>query len=195
MNFKLFYIVYLIFFIFLVAIYFVWKTNIHKYPKFEIILKVLTALTILFTSFAIIINIYTFSITQSDSEVKIYQDVFDNLIVNTVILFQNNPKMQYLFDEMFEPLHYNHGKPILKRYYSDEEQIVMIILHKISSVVYYLKNDQSLNDYDKSIIENKLYLFVKNMISSTIFMENYNNLKSRFPTALLNEYFKNNFNI
>jgi len=75
-------IYYFIFFIFIIAvviILLVWNSNIHKNPKYRSLLSLLGALTIMFSSFAIILQVYTFNASQTDDQIKIYEQMFDDL--------------------------------------------------------------------------------------------------------------------
>jgi hypothetical protein len=192
---ELYYSVYFIFGISVLAILIVWNSNLHKNPKFSTILQLITALTILFTSFAIIIQLFTFNSTQSDTEIKLYQSLFDDLLGGTITYFENNPKMIYFYNQMFRPLHYNVDTPIYKRNYSNEQQIVHFILQKTASIVYLLDNDKVMSMEDKEIVKEKLKLFYKNIIRSPIFIENYNNIKPQIFNIQLRNYLQENYNI
>ena len=68
-------IYYYIFFIFIIAvviILLVWNSNIHTNPKYRSLLSLLSALTIMFSSFAIILQVYTFNASQTDDQIKIF---------------------------------------------------------------------------------------------------------------------------
>ena len=61
---ELYYFVYFIFAMSILVIFFVWHSNLHKDPRIATLLQLVTALTILFTVFAIIIQLFTFNSTQ-----------------------------------------------------------------------------------------------------------------------------------
>lgn len=191
---ELYYFVFLIFFISFLICVLVWNSNLHKSLKYQQFLQLIIALTILFTSFAIIIQLYTFSATQADAEVKIYETMFNDLIGNTITYFENNPKMNYYYNSMFKPLYYEPNN-IKKRYYSEEQQITHSMLQKLGSIVYYLQTEQTLDEKTIINIETKIELFFKNVINSPIFMENYNNLKSRVFSESVKNYLQEKFNI
>ena len=44
--------------------------------------------TIMFSSFAIILQVYTFNASQTDDQIKIYEDMFDDLFESTTTYFQ-----------------------------------------------------------------------------------------------------------
>jgi hypothetical protein len=191
---EMYYWVFFLFFItFLIALL-VWNSNLHKSLKYQQFLQFLIAITILFTSFAIIIQLYTFTVTQADTEVQIYETMFNDLIGDTLTYFENNPKMNYYYNSMFKPLHYNPDN-VKKRYYSEEQQITHSMLQKLGSIVYYLQTEQTLDKKTKLNIETKIELFFKNVINSPIFMENYNNIKSRLFSESVKNYLQNKFNI
>ena len=64
---ELYYLFYVIFAMSILVILFVWHSNLHKDPRFATLLQLVTALTILFTVFAIIIQLFTFNSTQVDT--------------------------------------------------------------------------------------------------------------------------------
>ena len=64
---ELYYFVYFIFAMSILVIFFVWHSNLHKDPRIATLLQLVTALTILFTVFAIIIQLFTFNSTQVDT--------------------------------------------------------------------------------------------------------------------------------
>lgn len=192
---DIYYFVYLIFIISILAVIFVWNSNLYKNPKFGTILNLITALTILFTSFAIIIQLYTFSVTQSDTEITLYETLFDKLIGETIQFFEHDPKMNYFYNQMFKPLNYNPSQTIHNRNYTKEQQIVHFILQKTASIVYLLNNDTVMSYEDKKHISNKLAFFYKSMIRSPIFIENYNNIKPQIFNTELKRYLQLHFNI
>jgi ABC-type multidrug transport system fused ATPase/permease subunit len=193
---EIYYSVYFIFFISIVVSIIVWNSNLHKSFKYQQFLQFLIALTVLFTSFAIIIQLYTFSASQSDTEVQIYENMFNDLIGSTLTYFENNPKMNYYYNSMFQPLYYNPVND-KKRYYSEEQQITHSMLQKLGTIVYYLQTERTLDNNTKINIENKIKLFFKNVTSSPIFLENYNNIKSqnRLFSQSIKDYLQEKFNI
>jgi hypothetical protein len=191
---EIYYSVYFLLFISIIVCILVWNSKLHKSLKYQQFLQLLAGLTVLFTSFAIIIQLYTFSASQADTEVQIYETMFNDLIGETLTYFENNPKMNYYYNSMFKPLHYNPDN-VKKRYYSEEQQITHSMLQKLGSIVYYLQTEQTLDKKTKLNIETKIELFYKNVISSPIFMENYNNIKNRLFSESVKNYLQNKFNI
>jgi hypothetical protein len=173
----------------------VWNSNIHKNPKYRSLLNLLTSLTILFSSFAIILQIYTFNASQTDDLIKINEQMFDDLFEAISTYFETNPKMNYYYSEMFRPLNYNETTSSENRLYTEERQVTSSIMQKIASIVYFLENDKSLTPEEKSYIEGKLNKFITNMVNSPIFIENYNNIKLNFVSPSLTEYMQQHFNI
>ena len=98
---NLYYFIYFLFGISIISVVIVWNSNLHKNPKFTTLLSLLTALTIFFSSFAIIIQLYTFHAEQLDAEVKIYDKMFTKLFEDSISFFEKNPKMNYLYNEIF----------------------------------------------------------------------------------------------
>jgi predicted PurR-regulated permease PerM len=193
---EIYYSVYFIFFISILICILVWNSDLHKSLKYQQFLQLLAALTVLFTSIAIIIQLFTFSATQADTEVQIYETMFNDLIGNTLSYFEKNPKMNYYYNSMFKPLHYNSDK-VIKRYYSEEQQITHSMLQKLGSIVYYLQSERTLDNNTRLNIETKIKLFFKNVVSSPIFIENYNNLKKHnyLFSQSIKDYLQKNFNL
>ena len=192
---EIYYSVYFLLFISILICILVWNSQLHKSLKYQQFLQLLAGLTVLFTSFAIIIQLYTFNATQADTEVQIYQEMFNKLIGETIYYFEANPKMNYFYNQLFKPLHYNPNAPILKRYYPEEQQLIHSVLQKISSIAYYLKTDKTLDYPTKKNIEEKLKLFFQNFIDSPIFMENYNNMKEHLFSKTIKDFLHSEFNI
>jgi amino acid transporter len=191
---AMYYIVYIMFFISGFAVYYVWNSNLYKNPKFDTILNLLTALTIIFTVFTIIIQLYTLNITQKDTEITFYQSIFDDLIEKTVNYFEENQDMNYYYNQMFHPLHYKDA-PISKRNYEKEQQITRHILHKTTNILYYINNDLELSQNDKNVIERKLYKYLTDVMKSHIFIENYEHIKDTLYTPELVDYLQKKFQI
>jgi len=191
---EIYYSVYFLLFISILICILVWNSDLHRSLKYQQFLQLLAGLTVLFTSFAIIIQLYTFTATQSDTEVQIYETMFNDLIGDTLTYFENNPKMNYYYNSMFKPLYYEPNN-VKKRYYSEEQQITHSMLQKLGSIVYYLQTEQTLDNKTKVDIETKIELFFKNVINSPIFMENYNNIKTRLFSESVKNYLQNKFNI
>jgi len=191
---EMYYSVYFILIITIIVCILIWNSNLHKSLKYQQFLQLLAGITVLFTSFAIIIQLYTFTATQDDKETQIYESMFNDLIGDTLNYFENNPKMNYYYNSMFKPLHYNPDN-VKKRYYSEEQQITHSMLQKLGSILYYLNTEQTLDKKTKLNIETKIDLFYKNVISSPIFMENYMNIKNRLFSESVKNYLQEKFNI
>ena len=191
---NIYYVIYILFIISILIIFFVLNSNIHKNEKYKSLLQLLTALTILFTSFAIVLQIYTFNAGQTIEQIKIYEQIFDDLFEEITTYFETYPKMNYYYDQMFHPLNYNN-KTIVTRYYTEEQQVTSSILQKIASIIYFVENDKTLNQEDKNDVTDKLDKFITSMVKSPIFLENYNNIRKTFISITLKNYMKEHFNI
>jgi DNA-binding transcriptional regulator YhcF (GntR family) len=191
---NIYYYVFLLFFISIIVIIAVWNSNIHQNAKYKSLLNLLTALSILFSSFAIVVQVYTFNASQKDSQIQIYEQMFDDLFESITTYFEANPKMNYYYDQMFRPLNYKQTT-VGQRMYTEEQQVTNSILQKIASIVYFVENDTTLSQNDADVIEQKLDKFIANMVQSPIFIENYNNVKSNFVSTQLGNYLKQHFKL
>ena len=191
---NIYYYVFLLFLISIIVIIAVWNSNIHQNAKYRSLLNLLTALSILFSSFAIVVQVYTFNASQKDSQIQIYEQMFDDLFESITTYFESNPKMNYYYDQMFHPLNYKQA-PVGQRLYTEEQQVTNSILQKIASIIYFVENDTTLSQNDADVIEQKLDKFIANMVQSPIFIENYNNVKSNFVSTQLGNYFKQHFKL
>ena len=191
---DIYYVVYILFIISILIIVLVLNSNIHKNEKYKSLLQLLTALTILFTSFAIVLQIYTFNASQATTQITIYEQIFDDLFEEITTYFETYPKMNYYYDQMFHPLNYKN-KTIVTRQYTEEQQVTSSILQKIASIVYFIENDNTLSPKDENEITEKLDKFITSMIKSPIFLENYNNLRKTFISITLKNYMKEHYNI
>lgn len=192
--FNIYYVIYILFLISILIIIAVLNSNIHKNEKYKSLLQLLTALTILFTSFAIVLQIYTFNAGQTIEQIKIYEQIFDDLFEEITTYFETYPKMNYYYEQMFHPLKYNN-KIIANRSYTEEQQVTSSILQKIASIIYFVENDKTLDQLDKDEITEKLDQFITSMVKSKIFLENFNNLKKTFISIPLKNYMQEHFNI
>jgi hypothetical protein len=196
-NFKaadLWYTVYFLFGLTILIIIVVWNTSIHKNPRFNTIISLLGALTIFFTSFAIIIQLYTFHAQQTDSEIQLYDSMFNKLYEDSIGYFQNNPKMTYYYNEIFKPINYKYSPPS-QRYYTEEHQITQLTLRDLAALLYFIQNDKSISTDNLSIIQLKFDKFITDLISSPTFMENYYHLKPNLFSIQLKDYLESNYNI
>ena len=191
---NIYYIIFLLFIIAILVIFGVWNSNIHKHPKYRSLLSLLGALTIMFSSFAIILQVYTFNASQADSQIQIYEQMFDDLFAVISTYFETNPKLNYYYNEMFHPLNYNQSS-IEQRLYTEEMQVTTSILQKIASIVYFIENDKTLSPSESKDIEEKLDKLIRNMVNSHIFVENYQNIKLNFVSESLSNYMHKHYNI
>ena len=191
---NIYYIVFLLFMIAIIVVIAVWNSNIHKNPKYRSLLNLLGALTIMFSSFAIILQVYTFNASQADSQIQIYEQMFDDLFAAISTYFETNPKLNYYYNEMFHPLNYNQSS-IEQRLYTEEMQVTTSILQKIASIVYFIENDKTLSPSESKDIEEKLDKLIRNMVNSHIFVENYQNIKLNFVSESLSNYMHKHYNI
>ena len=191
---AIYYTFYFLLALMVVIVVVIWHTNLHLSAKYRSMLNLLTALTIMFTSFAIIIQIYTFNATQHDTEIQLYEQLFSSLIIDTMKYFESNPGMNYYYDQMFNPLKINN-KSHIKRNYSKEQQVTRIMIQNLSSIVVFLENDKLLNSNIKTNVQTKFDMFIKNIVASPIFLENYNNMKSDLYSINLKNYLQENFNM
>jgi len=191
---NIYYYVFLLFLISIIVIIAVWNSNIHQNAKYKSLLNLLTALSILFSSFAIVVQVYTFNASQKDSQIQIYEQMFDDLFESITTYFETNPKMNYYYDQMFRPLNYKQA-PVGQRLYTEEQQVTTSILQKIASIVYFLETDKTLSQNDADVIEEKMDKFIGNMVDSPIFIENYNNVKANFVSTQLGKYMKQHFKL
>ena len=191
---NIYYYVFLLFLISIIVIFAVWNSNIHQNAKYRSLLNLLTALSILFSSFAIVVQVYTFNASQKDSQIQIYEQMFDDLFESITSYFEANPKMNYYYDQMFRPLNYKQA-PVGQRLYTEEQQVTTSILQKIASIVYFVETDKTLSQNDADVIQDKLDKFITNMVDSPIFIENYNNVRANFVSTQLGKYMKQHFKL
>ena len=191
---ELFYFVYVLFIVSVMIIVVYWNSNLHKQPKFTVLLNLVSALTIFFTSFAIIVQLYTFTYQQIDAQIKLYENMFNDLFDSLTQYMETVPKMKYYYDDMFHPLYYKPN-PNIKRSYSDEQQITILIIQKIATIVFFVESDQSLNTEEKENIKTKIRNITANLVGSPIFVENYLHIKDTLASPAINAYFQKEFNI
>ena len=190
----IYYTIYFLFALTFVVCIIIWNSNLHKNPKFNTLISLLTALTIFFTSFSIIIQIYTFKVQETNSEIQIYDTMFTNLLHDSIDYFKDKPKLNYYYNEIFRPIYYTY-KPTSKRYYTEEQQVTRLMLQNLSELIFYLNNDETLSNYDSDIIQTKIDRFIKYLLRSPIFIEHYKQMKQSLLSPALITYMQTNFNI
>jgi hypothetical protein len=161
-----------------------------------VLLNLLIALTIIFTSFALLVQIFVFNRTEEDSQVTIYSTIFTSLINDTVTDFQQYPQMNYYYNQIF------HADPSLikpvKRDYILEQQITYLIVSRISNVIFYLNNTGGLNDVTNNNVilafQEKLDNFVRILKGSPIFLQNYKKINP-IMSDFIKEYIQTQYNI
>jgi hypothetical protein len=179
----------------IIIIVFLISKSLYKNPKFNILLNLLTALTFVFTSYAIIVQIHTLGVTQTDAQIQFYQSIYSNLIDSTMANFANHVDMTYYYDDIFHPLKYSRNSSTkYKRNYSKEQQITYEITQNIANVLYYLSSyGEHMTIIQSKEVNAKLKLFTDALKQSDIFVENYNNI---IPySVLVRNYFKRNYGI
>ena len=179
----------------IIIIVFLISNKLYKNPKFNILLNLLTALTFVFTSYAIIVQIHTLSATQTDAQVQFYQSIYSNLVDSTMTNFASHDDMTYFYDDIFHPLKYSRkSSKKYKRNYSKEQQLTYEITQNIADVLYYLSSyEEHMTTTQSSEVNAKLKLFTDALNQSQIFVENYNNI---IPySVLVRNYFKKNYGI
>ena len=191
---ELFYFVYVLFALSVIIIVIYWHSDLHKQPKFTVLLNLVSALTIFFTSFAIIVQLYTFTYQQIDAQIKLYENMFNDLFDTLTQYIETVPKMKYYYDDMFHPLNYRPN-PKVKRSYSDEQQITILIVQKLATIVFFIESDQSLNTEERDNIKIKIKNISTNLMGSPIFVENYLNIKNTLASPAINDYFQKEFNV
>lgn len=192
---NIYYYIYFLFGFCIISIILFWNSNIHRSHKFFMLTQLLMGLSILFTSFAMIIQVYSFNKTQIDTIVQLYQQLFGNLVNDAIKDFEKNPDVNYYYDEIFNPLHYNHNQHYIRNYIT-EQQITHTMLVNLASVVYFIENEgDSLNPSDKAEIEGKLFNFVSLITKSKVFIENYEHIKPYLFSPSLKVYIQKNFNL
>jgi hypothetical protein len=173
-----------------------WYSDWHKIHKFNVLLNLLTALTVIFTSLALLVQVFVFSRTEEDSQVTIYSTIFTNLINDTITDFQQYPQMNYYYNQIFnaDPVTI---KPV-KRNYILEQQLTYLIVSRISNVIFYLDNSSGLNDItranEKLAFEQKLDDFVAFLKKSPIFLQNYKKI-TPIMSDYIKEYIQTKYNI
>ena len=173
-----------------------WFSNLHRNHKFRVLLSVLSSLTIIFTCFAILFQAYSFNRTESDSQINIYSAIFSSLINDTIHDFQSQPQLKYYYNEFFD-IHPQSGNLRLKGVKRDligEQQMTYLIISRMSDVIFYLLNQQSVSEIDREATKQKLGGFITRLKGSPIFMTNYNKLKPDLST-IVTDYLQKHYNI
>ena len=128
------------------------------------------------------------------SEIQLYDQMIENLFQDSIGFFDNNPKMEYYYNEIFKPINYKYSPPST-RYYAEEQQVTELTLRNLAALLYYIENDKAISPDDLSIIKYKFDKYIKDLVSSPTFRENYGHLKPNLFSLQLKNYFQKHFNL
>jgi gamma-glutamyl phosphate reductase len=179
----------------IIIIGFLVSKTLYKNSKFNILLNLLTALTFVFTSYAIIVQINTLDATQTDAQIQFYQNIYSKLIDNTMTTFSSQKNMTYFYDDIFHPLNYTRkSSSEYKRNYSAEQQITYEIIQDIADVLYFINSyGGRMSEYQSHEVMVKLKIFTDSLTQSEIFVENYKNVDPY--SIMVRNYFKTKYNM
>lgn len=171
-----------------------WKTKLHKNPQFIVFINVVIALTIIFTTFSIILQINLFDQTQRNEQNNVCINLFYNLS-SEVARFQSHTNLNYYYIDLMG------AKPLTKlpmnREKVLEQQITSSILARSSDIIYYI-NEIKRDAYLKELYEitkNRFNKLMSRFCKSKIFLEHWITYKNTISSQITIDYMKTNFNV
>jgi len=176
--------------IFFSIIFFI--SNLHTNQKFRVYLEFLGAVVILFTIFALIIQIKNSKETTIAYSIYFFSNLTKGLIDEPFQLFIENNQIDYYYRQLVG-LDYKIPKV---RNRTLENQITMIILSKATSVFYFIETNRDPEVIDKKSLEALEERFLKilgTFFKSHIFRENWNIYKKNLSGTPFSEYIEKNF--
>ena len=167
-------------------------SNLHTNQKFRVYLEFLGAVVILFTIFALIIQIKNSKETTIAYSIYFFSNLTKGLIDEPFQLFIENNEVDYYYRQLVG-IDYKMPKVRNKTL---ENQITMIILSKATSVFYFIKTNEKPEVIDKfslKALEDRFLKTLGTFFRSPIFRENWIIYKKNLSGGPFREYIEKNF--
>lgn len=190
MNNIIIYIFLVILILSLIIFYF---TPLHRYDKFVVALRLITAFTILFSVLAIVTNVRFHSEHSTNMQLNNFSELMDKLLDENVKIFFAHPEMNYFYDQLMGIRYYTPST----RNKHFENQISMLIYSRAASVIYYIQLNRNRDGYKEAVkvLEGRFNDVMKTFLKSPIFRENWPIYKNRLAGEPIKIYFAKNLNM
>ena len=192
----LYYISYFLYFLVVVLLSILyWNSNLGQDSTFQTYVQVLMAATIIMTVYSVYLQQATIKETSDYDQVNTFDNNFKELLDDTVKFFIDNPDMNYYYQELF----YNESNYTEEDRNEDlETQITLIILSRISNVIYtiYVYGNKFKNEDAERVIQSEEILLnlLSSFFKSKIFNENWEKYKSGLSPKITVQFMNKHFN-
>lgn len=172
--------------------YMYWKSSIHKNHKFVIYLRILMAVSVLITAYAIYLQISYYQYDSHNSEITFFTNLMKNFLDDNIKIFIKYPHMNYYYAELMG-FRYNQR---YKRDYMVENQISNIIFSRLASVAYYIETSSDYSSKeDLTELQSRFDAVIGTFLKSKIFRDNWKIYKEKLSGPPIRRYMENNFGI
>lgn len=168
--------------------------DFHKNKKFEGYLQFIGAFAIIFTVIAIIIQVSSSSEKITADSITFYSDLKKSFVEENFKLFMQYPRMNYYYRELMG-IDYNIPNDRDKTL---ENQITMVIFDRLSTILYFIEENQKFEIVSKKSLvdlEKNMVRLVGLFFRSVIFRENWEFYKKSISgynvKKFINKFFPN----
>ena len=177
----------LIFLIVIAFHYYYFINNLAGNQTFQSLISFYGSIGILLTIYTIYIQNINDYFNTINTGIGYFNDLFDSLNSNVVTYFNNNDKLYYYYDELYNNISTYEEKDRNK--YA-EMIITNQILANIDSIVNYIDSFKKLkiNNFQLVIAQEKLDKLVKQFMKSKIFNEHWKKFKTNFALNWTKDY-------
>lgn len=171
-----------------------WKSDMYKKLKFRTFFTLLSALAVLFSILAIIIQTFNYIETTNVNDTQSYNDLAEIFYNGTFKMFLDSPDMNYYFYDLLDEKHidtYSPNRNLVKEY-----QMSMLIFGRCVPLIFYINiNKNKLNGVKKGVIIGRFNHVLHTFFKSKTFREYWEKYDRNLAGDPIRIYFKREFNI
>ena len=191
-NLKIdFYHIFLYVIIFILALFIgFWYSNYYKNIKFQVFLRFLSAIAIIFAILAIVIQGLNFEESLKERNTNFFSNLTKSFIHDILELFMKYPEMNYYYNDL---MGYKRINLNTNRNLTQENQISMLIYAKLASIAYFVEIYGE-NDLTNGIIS-RTNNIMKTFLESPTFKSYWEEYDKKLAGNPVRKYLKKYFNI
>ena len=179
-----------IIFIITLTIHF-WVGHYYKNNKFKTFLTLVTTITSILFSSAIVIQVFNYNHQRSSEEIQKYSDLSKIFLDDTINIFIENPEMNYYYEDLLgiKMIDQNTKRNIIL-----ENQISMLIFSRLAKFAIFIQQEDD-PDITKKIDDWLGHIAATFMKSDTLKSYWINEYKPKLSGPASRQYMKKNFNL
>lgn len=168
-----------------------WAGHYYRNNKFKTFLTLVTTITSILFSSAIIIQVFNYNHQRSAEEIEKYSELSKIFLDDTITLFIENPEMNYYYEDLLgiKMIDQNTKRNIIL-----ENQISMLIFSRLAKFAVFIQQADDPEITKK--IDNWLGHIARTFMKSDT-LKNYwiNEYKPKLSGPASRQYMKDNFNL